>query len=44
MCCDGFGISLWMIPPPAVIHWQLPSEMQPWLPRLSPCSILPEIR
>ena len=35
------GISWWMIPLPAVIHWTSPAPIAPLLPMLSPCSTVP---
>ena len=35
------GISWWMMPLPAVIHWTSPAAMAPRLPMLSPCSTVP---
>jgi hypothetical protein len=35
------GISWWMMPRPAVIHWMSPAPMLPWFPMLSPCSTVP---
>jgi len=35
------GISWWMIPLPAVIHWTSPGVMSPRFPMLSPCSTSP---
>src|SRR3989304_2506686 len=35
------GISWWMIPFPAVIHWTSPERMTPAFPRLSSCSTMP---
>ena len=35
------GISEWMSPRPAVIHWTPPGPMVPWLPQESLCCILP---